>query len=146
MTNAPLLANVALAWLLTGLIWTIQLVHYPLFGAVGADQFVAYHAHHSARITWLVGPVMTAELAAAAWLVTSRPMGMAAGAAWLAAVLVALVWLSTGLLQVPLHVRLGGGQDLRLVQRLVATNWVRTVAWTVRALLLTWWMARGPSA
>ena len=34
---------------MTGLIWFVQVVHYPLFAAVGADQFVAYEVAHQRR-------------------------------------------------------------------------------------------------
>jgi hypothetical protein len=38
--------------------------------------------------------------------------------------------------QVPLHERLSAGWDAAAHQRLVASNWVRTVLWTVRAVLV----------
>jgi hypothetical protein len=43
---------------------------------------------------------------------------------------------STFLVQVPLHERLSAGWDAAAHQRLVASNWVRTVLWTVRAVLV----------
>ncbi|HEX2205610.1 MAG TPA: hypothetical protein VHG91_20025 [Longimicrobium sp.] len=51
-----------------------------------------------------------------------------------------MVWLSTALLQVPMHGRLERGFDAAAHRRLVATNWVRTVAWTARGVLLLWSM------
>jgi hypothetical protein len=51
---------------------------------------------------------------------------------------VALVWLSTAFVQVPLHARLSAGFDTRAHRRLVATNWVRTLSWTARGLLALW--------
>jgi hypothetical protein len=59
-------ANLAIAAALCGLIWTIQLVHYPLFALVGEAQWVAYGEAHRQRITWLVLPLMTANVAVAA--------------------------------------------------------------------------------
>ena len=49
--------------------------------------------------------------------------------------LLAVIWLSTALIQVPLHQRLGGGFDAEVHSRLVTSNWIRTVAWTLRGLL-----------
>ncbi len=37
-----LLANVAAVIFMTGFIWTVQLVHYPLFDRVGEEAFPAY--------------------------------------------------------------------------------------------------------
>jgi hypothetical protein len=39
-------------------------------------------------------------------------------------------------LQVPLHTRLARGFDPAAHRQLVRTNWLRTLAWTLRALLL----------
>lgn len=137
-----LLLNAAVTLLLTGLIWTIQMVHYPLFARVGAAGWSVYHAEHSARITLLVGPLMLAEVGLAFALVAAAPaerrtLAIAAGA------LVGLAWASTAFLSVPLHGRLAGTPDAALIASLVRTNWVRTVAWSFRSALLVGWIARG---
>ena len=49
--------------------------------------------------------------------------------------LLAAVWMSTALLQVPCHRKLAHGFDSDIVRRLVATNWIRTVCWTLRLLV-----------
>ena len=64
----------------------------------------------------------------------------------ISASLVAIVWLSTFVLQVPIHNRLKSGKDERLIRRLVATNWVRTIAWSLKALLLTLAVGEGFAA
>jgi hypothetical protein len=58
-------------------------------------------------------------------------------AAMISAALVLVVWLSTFLLQVPGHNRLKNGKDRILIRRLVATNWIRTAAWSLKALIVT---------
>ena len=145
---AVLLANLALSWFLAGLIWTVQAVHYPLFAAVGRAGFAAYEAAHSRMITAVVGPAMLAEAAAALLLVAARPRAIPAWAAWTAALLLAAIWASTFLVQVPLHGKLAAGFDADAHSRLVGTNWIRTAAWSARALLLAWcaWEAMGAAA
>jgi hypothetical protein len=129
-----LAAQLALACYLCGLVWVVQLTIYPLFARIGRAEFTAYHAAYTNRITWAVGPAMLAELALAALMVFRAP---ASPWAWTGGGLVALVWLSTACLQVPLHNRLAArGPEPALVARLAATNWLRTAAWTVRAALL----------
>jgi hypothetical protein len=46
-----------------------------------------------------------------------------------------VIWLSTALLQVPLHNLLARGLDREAVARLVQTNWIRTAAWSARAVV-----------
>ena len=136
-----LLANAASTLALVGLIWTVQVVHYPLFGAVGEAHWAAYHAGHGRRITWVVAPLMLVELATAVALVGLRPLAMPAWAAVAGAALVGLLWLSTVAVQVPLHNALAGGWDARAHARLVATNGVRTGLWTLRGGLMVWVLA-----
>lgn len=122
---------------LTGLIWFVQLVHYPLLGRVGRSEHLAYHAGHVRRTGRVVAPLMLVEAFAAIALV-ARPGDAPAWAVWLGLGLVALVWLSTFLVQVPCHERLSRGFDEAAWRRLVRTNWMRTGAWTVRAGLVVW--------
>ncbi len=124
------------AFYLTGLIWTIQWVHYPLFELVNPDQFMRYEAAHTVAITAIVGPVMVAELVSAvAWaIVCPSALGKAGPVTGVG--LVVLIWLSTAILQVPLHDRLSSGYDAQAIATLVATNWIRTILWTARAALL----------
>jgi hypothetical protein len=97
-------------------------------------------------ITPLVGPVMLAELALAIALVAMRPRAVPAWAAWTLLALVGAVWLSTFAVQVPAHGTLARGFDAEAHARLVATNWIRTAAWTARAGILAWLLAQGLGA
>ena len=136
--RALLAANLGPAFFLTGLIWTIQIVHYPLFDRVGPATFPAYESAHTARITPLVGPLMLFELVAAIALVFARPSAIPAWTAWTALALVALIWTSTFLLQVPRHAQLAAGFDAAAHAALLASNWIRTAAWSARSALLLW--------
>jgi hypothetical protein len=135
-SSGLLLLNLALALLLTGLIWTIQWVHYPLFLQVGQDAFKGYHHAHNMAITPLVAPLMVVELGAAFALIFARPSGTPGWTLWLSVGLVLLAWFSTFLLSVPSHDRLGQGFVRGELQFLVSTNWIRTIAWTARSFLL----------
>ena len=117
---------------LVGLIWTIQLVHYPLFAQVGESGYVAYQHRHMALIGPLVGPLMLIEALVALGLLLMTPGSPAAIAGF---VLVLVIWGSTALVQVPCHRILTASFDAEAHRRLVRSNWVRTVAWTLRGLL-----------
>ena len=131
-----LLALHALATLMmAGLIWFVQLVHYPLFPFVGASNFVRYEREHNRRVTWIVAPLMGLEsitAVALVILVDGATMHLLAIAGLL---LVAVIWASTAFLQVPCHRKLSTGCDPSAARRLVTTNWLRTLAWTARACL-----------
>ncbi len=135
-----LVIHAALTWALVGLILTIQLVHYPLFSRVGTDGYAAYQREHVTRITWLVAPLMLAELATGAALVLHPPAFVSAASAGLGLGLIVLIWVSTTLIQSPVHGRLTTGFDATLHARLVTTNWLRTVLWLLRGFLVGGWL------
>ncbi|MEM7340611.1 MAG: hypothetical protein AAF467_18285 [Actinomycetota bacterium] len=134
-TATILLVHLAATAAMMGLIWFVQVVHYPLFDAVGADDFVAYEAAHIQRTSWVVGPFMAAEGLTALWIAAMLrdEVGTVMPLAGLA--LLAVVHASTVALQVPAHGLLSTGYDADQVARLVSTNWIRTVGWTARAVL-----------
>jgi len=65
---------------------------------------------------------------------------------WVGLGLVGLIWVSTAVLQVPMHNRLGAGFDEPSWRFLCNSNWVRTVAWSLRSLLVAVWLERALSA
>jgi hypothetical protein len=137
-----LLVHLVATWYMVGLIWFVQLVHYPQFGGVGRAEFRAYAQEHQRRTTWVVGPPMLVEATTGLWLLL-RPPTLAGRVPFLVGgALLALVWLSTALLQVPRHRVLARGYDGATHRTLVATNWLRTVGWTVRGALVLWLAAR----
>lgn len=134
--TAALIANLASTLFMTGLIWFVQIVHYPLFAAVGSDAFAAYSRSHQALTTFVVGPPMLVEALTAAVLVIARPAGVPSWMPWTGLALVGVIWLSTAALQIPAHARLSSGFDPAVGAALVSTNWIRTVAWSLRALIV----------
>lgn len=133
------LTQVGATLAMVGVIWVVQLVHYPLFAQVGEGRFGAYHAAHVERITWIVGPLMLAELGGALWCLSAPPtraLGL-----WpfvLGVALIGVAWATTALASVPYHNTLAGGLDAQAIEGLVRTNWPRTLAWTARGILVLW--------
>jgi len=119
---------------LTGLIWFVQVNHYPLFKNVAeanADAWTGYEEAHQARTTVIVTPLMFAELGTAGWFAFTRtgPLTIAGTA------LIAIIWLQTFAIAVPIHAALGRAFDSKLHARLVWTNWIRTVGWSARGVI-----------
>lgn len=135
-----LVAHAAATWAMTGLIWFVQIVHYPLFANVGRQEFTAYEAAHARLTTWVVAPLMLAELIAALSIVLSAPQPIPSRERWLGLAMVGALWLSTAAVQVPLHNRLAAGFDAGAWAALVRSNWIRTLVWSVRALLAARWL------
>jgi len=129
------IANLVLSLLLTGLIWTIQIVHYPLFLEVGKTVFKIYENKHQQKIGPLVAPLMVAELFCSfIWLLFFYKDALVITIVQF--VLVLGIWLSTFFIQMPLHHKLKHGYYYSIIKKLINTNWLRTILWTVRSVLL----------
>ncbi|HOJ05767.1 MAG TPA: hypothetical protein PK916_17360 [Bacteroidota bacterium] len=121
---------------LTGLIWFVQLVHYPLLRVIPRQRFVRYERMHVLLTGFVVGPPMLLELLAVLYGLWRTPPWMTQDASQLGAVLLALIWLSTFALQAPLHRRLQKGFDPAAYRRLLYSNWIRSYAWSFRSIIL----------
>jgi hypothetical protein len=124
------IAHAVATWFLVGMIWTIQVVHYPLFAQVGAERFVAYEAAHSARITTVIALPWAVQGLTMLALLIAPPAGIDRWLVWSAAVLAVLPVVVTVAFSVPAHAVLAAGFDAAAHARLVTTNWLRTAAWT----------------
>ncbi len=124
---------------MTGLIWYVQLVHYPSFHFVDEGSFEAFHKHHSIKTGFIVMPIMTLELAtsgALAWIdgwFTLNALGF---------YLVILIWISTAIFSVPKHNALRYGKADSLIKGLVDTNWFRSVLWSLKSGVSFWLLFR----
>lgn len=118
-----------------GLIWFVQVVHYPLFHQVAAPEFVVYERIHQRLTSLVVGPLMGAEGALAVVLFVAPPDDLGRALPLVGLGLLAMVHASTILLQVPAHDRLADGKTDDTIRRLVLTNWIRTIGWSARTVV-----------
>lgn len=127
------LANLVLAAYMTGVIWFVGVVHYPLFARVGRAEWAAYERAHRIRTTFVVAPPMLAQVAVAAGLLALAPAGAAGALLVLNAACVAVALGSTGLVFGPAHARLERRWTERDHRILVRGNWIRVLAWTAQS-------------
>lgn len=137
-----LLVSAAAATFMAGVIWVIQLVHYPLFALADPARFATFHAAHSARITLIVGPAMLTEITTSGLFVLVARDALERRIAIAGFLLVVVAWATTALCSIPAHGRLATGFDSLAHERLVATNVIRTIAWTLHAALKLFLVAR----
>ncbi|MCA9039870.1 MAG: hypothetical protein KDA65_05920 [Planctomycetaceae bacterium] len=130
------LLHFSMTLFMTGVIWFVQLVHYPLFSEVGPHEFRDYTRLNQMRTSVVVIPAMLCELVTGVLLLSLPATLVPRSFLVVNMVLLVLIWLSTFLLQVPCHSQLLSGYSPKVVGRLVMTNWLRTAGWTARAVLL----------
>jgi hypothetical protein len=124
--------NTATALYMTGVIWLVQQVHYPLLRHVGTDAFTDYHHRHVAAIFPVVALPMLIEGLSAAWLAFQPPPGIARGLLWGGLACVGLAFGVTALVSIPCH----DGWLRASMQRRSRRWWPRTggVLWPGRSM------------
>ncbi|MEM9354438.1 MAG: hypothetical protein AAGA92_15640 [Planctomycetota bacterium] len=138
MNNLILLSHAAATLAMVGVVWFVQVVHYPLFTRVGRGEFRRYEIDHQRLTTFVVGPLMLIELATGLLLAFRLGGGPLQIAAWGGLALLAAIWTMTYLLQIPQHAALIIDYNPATIRNLVRGNWARTIAWTARGLVVLW--------
>lgn len=138
-TEIILAAQALASAAMCGLIWFVQLVHYPLFARTDTTHSPDYPDENQRRTAPVVIPPMVVEAVTATAIALSPPAAIGQPAALAGLAMVAALWLSTLLVQMPLHARLKhDGHSPQTVAALVQSNWARTILWSARALLSIW--------
>jgi len=135
MAEVVLIANFVATVVMTGVIWFVQWVHYPMLATVPVDRAVETAVVHQRRTGQVLAFPMALEGMTTLWLLASRPEAVSLILPWLAAVLLAVALGSTMILSVPLHAKMATNPSVDVGRRLVVTNWPRTFAWSARAVV-----------
>ncbi|CAN5590313.1 hypothetical protein BH11PLA2_BH11PLA2_42490 [soil metagenome] len=139
MNPTVLLVNLVTTWLMVGIVTYVQFVHYPMFRHWPRERFGEIEREHQRRTSWVVMPLMLAELTTTILLLlvnsTDDRVLVATGC-------LAFIWLLTFGMMVPLHERLAKSGFAEETHRaLLNGNAVRSVAWWTRGLLVCWLIA-----
>ena len=135
MIDFVLVANFVATCVMTGVIWFVQWVHYPLLATVSVDRAIETAVNHQRRTGQVLALPMAVEGVTTLWLLVSRPDAVSLILPWTSAVLLAVVLGSTVFISVPLHAKMATNPTADVGQRLVVTNWPRTIAWTARTVV-----------
>ena len=138
MTDSLVLIHIFSCFFMTGLIWIIQVLHYPSFHYIGQEAAKEFNRFHVFRITLIVAPIMTAELVTAILLVKSLESHLL----YLNLIMLLITWLITALVSMPLHFKLINKTKTKYIKSLIITNWPRTILWTTRSYLVSVYVYR----
>jgi predicted outer membrane lipoprotein len=136
MDDIVLLFNLLSTWTMVGVIWFVQVVHYPLLVVVPVESAASVAVEHQRRTGWVVGAPMALEGVTTLALLVLVPEGVVWFVPWLAGIPLAVALGATIFLSVPRHERMAREPDAQVGKELVSTNWVRTIAWTLRGFIV----------
>ena len=136
--NFVLLGHLIFTSIMTGVIWVIQIVHYPSFHFIEKEFYTAFQKFHMNKISIIVIPIMLAELITGMMLFLDK--SSKSPFLIISFVILVLIWLITGVFFSKAHKELMTGYQELVVNQLVVMNWIRTLLWTLRLLLLTYFI------
>ncbi len=135
MIELVLLVNFVATAVMTGVIWFVQWVHYPMLASVPVDRAVETAVDHQRRTGQVLAIPMALEGVTTLWLLARRPEAVSFILPWASAVFLAIALGSTVFISVPLHAKMATNPTAGVGRQLVVTNWPRTIAWSARAVV-----------
>ena len=114
------------------LIWIVQLVIYPSFKEIEESRFPRWHKRYTFRISCLVIPLMISQVVLLGRLIYQNNFN---AVFLIQGLLIFSAWVVTFTLSVPCHKKLSKKKDISQITRLIASNWLRTAAWTITSVL-----------
>ena len=119
--------------ILVGVILMTQILSYPLLLKITKNNFYNYYNSYTNRISIIVIPLMMLEVSLSIILnIESNHYYL-----FTLNILLLIVWGSTFLIQVPIHNKLSFNYSKKLIYKLIYTNWIRTIAWSCKLIVLT---------
>ena len=110
------------------LIWLVQFIIYPAYHHIEKNDFSQWHYNYMQSISYFVMPLMLAQGFIIIYQCFHRPSYLV----YLSAFGILIAWLSTFIYSVPCHnVLQQDGYNEIITNRLILTNWIRTISWTV---------------
>lgn len=129
------LIQLVLTWVLVGVTWFMQLIHFPLYSKI-KEGFIEYERSHIRRTAILVGPIMLVEAVSAVFLMGYVTSGILSHLATANLILLIVNWLSLFLFQVVLHQKLSIRFSKKILHGLIASNWIRTILTTLKGVVM----------
>ncbi len=120
---------------IVGVIWMVQLVHYPSFLYVDKNKYKLFQEFHMSRIGFIVVPLMAVELITGALLLIIYKLSSIYF--FSSMLLLVGIWFLTAIVFTRIHSKLLNGYSEKLIHDLVSFNWIRTIMWTTRLVLLS---------
>lgn len=139
MTTSLINIHLSLCFVMIGVIWVIQLVHYPSFKYIDQNEFIKFERFHMNRISFIVVPIMTLELLTA--IILTVFLSKTNSWHFFNTIFLVFTWFFTFFVSARLHKRLLQRYSLDLIQKLTSSNWARTTIWSIRGLLGYYFLA-----
>lgn len=119
--------------IMVGLIWLIQVVHYPSFLFIDIEKYSKFQKFHMSRISYVVIPIMMIELLSGVYLFLFYTFSIYL---IIELFILAITWILTGLFFSRMHTELVEKFNKNIINKMINLNWFRTCFWSIRLVIL----------
>jgi len=133
-----LILHSAITFGMTGVIWFVQFIHYPIIQIMPRQETTLFEKLHWNRTLGIAIVTLTLELATGVALLIWTPPGVLVFQLVFGLLLLGLIWLTTWGVCVPQHCKLKKCGSPAAATVLMKANALRSILWTVRSLLVVW--------
>ena len=133
-SSSMLFLHILSTAIMVGIIWVIQIVHYPSFHYIDKNRYVSFQNFHMNKISYIIVPIMAVELFSGLgilFIIQEQQISF-----YVSFALLILIWMITGLLFTKYHSDLSKKYNEETILQLIRFNWIRTLFWTIRFALL----------
>jgi hypothetical protein len=131
-----LVIHIVATAIMVGVIWVIQLVHYPSFYFIKQKNYKSFQNFHMKNITYIVFPIMSIELFSGFFLVLIFEDSKILSVLYFSLFFLLSNWALTGIIFTRLHSELLEGYNKLIIKNMIKWNWIRTLFWSIRLFLL----------
>ena len=121
--------------MMVSLIWLIQILHYPSFIYVDRDRYESFQKFHMKKISFIVMPLMVTEFLTSAYILLFGN-NENEYLFTLSFILLLVIWGLTIFIFSNIHQELSSGYNQRIISSLIHLNWIRTILWSLRLIML----------
>ena len=117
---------------LVSLVLITQFITYPTFLSIDKKKFPDFHKKYVNKISLIVAPVMIIELLTLSHIAYFSKDFLIIKSL----ILLLVIWLTTFFIMIPSHNKISKAFNKKEINMLINYNWVRTILWSFKLLLI----------
>lgn len=136
METIFLLLNLISTLLIAGVLWFIQLVHFPLINEMPAKNMVNNGYYHMQKILGIINLLFIIDFITIVFLLLLVNSDLSATLMLINILIFLFTVILTRITFLPIHQNLSKNPNSFLISKLINLNWIRTLVWSLKVLFM----------
>lgn len=136
METIFLLFNLISTLLIAGILWFVQLVHYPLFNEMPAKNMVNYGYYHMQKISGIINLLFIIDFITIVFLLLLVNSDLSATLMLINISIFLFIVILTRITFLPIYQQISKNPNSILITKLINLNWIRTLVWSLKVIFM----------